>query len=234
MISVCMATYKGEKYIEAQIASILKNISEYDELLISEDGQGEKAEAFLEDLNKRGAPIVPLKGPGKGVVANFEHVLRQAQGDIIFLADQDDIWTDDKVEKVLKAFQRPECMLVIHDADIINEKDERIAESFFAFRNSGPGLFKNILKNSYIGCCMAFRKELLADALPFPEKGTLHDQWLGLIAEKKGKVVFLSEKLVHYRRHEENVSGMQHLPVGQMLSNRLHLVKSLTKRKCSN
>ena len=233
MISVCMTTYKGEKYREVQITSILENISENDELIISEDGQGEEAEAFLEDLNKRGAPIVPIKGPGKGVVANFEYALRYAKGDIIFLADQDDIWTTDKVEKVMKAFQNPECMLVIHDADIINEKDEQIAESFFAFRNSRPGLLKNIWKNSYIGCCMAFRRELLDEALPFPQKGTLHDQWLGLMAEKKGKVIFLSDKLVHYRRHSENVSGMQHLPVGQMLSNRLHLVISLTKRKCS-
>ena len=126
MISVCMTTYKGEKYREVQITSILENISENDELIISEDGQGEEAEAFLEDLNKRGAPIVPIKGPGKGVVANFEYALRYAKGDIIFLADQDDIWTTDKVEKVMKAFQNPECMLVIHDADIINEKDGNV------------------------------------------------------------------------------------------------------------
>lgn len=121
--------------------------------------------------------------------------------------------------------------MVIHDADLIDGVGNQIGDSFYAIRNSKAGMLKNIWKNSYIGCCMAFRRELLEYALPFPTSGTLHDQWLGLLAEQMGDVVFLQDKLVHYRRHEENVSGMQHLPVVTMLYNRMSLCWNLLKRK---
>lgn len=223
-----MTTYRGERYRDEQIASIQENISQMDELIISEDGDDI---AFLETLEKRGNPFVSLKGPSCGVVANFEYILSRAKGDIIFLSDQDDIWTKDKVEKVLKAFENRDCIMVVHDADLIDGDGNQIADSFFAIRNSKAGMLKNIWKNSYIGCCMAFRRELLEYALPFPTHGTLHDQWLGLIAEQRGQVIFIKDKLLHYRRHEENVSGMQHLPIKEMFYNRVSLCWNLWKRK---
>lgn len=228
MISVCMTTYKGEKYRGEQIASILKNISDKDQFIISEDGDDE---GFLHELKQKGGCFVPLQGPKCGAVANFEYALSHATEPIIFLSDQDDVWTEDKVDKVLKAFENPECMMVVHDADLMDGEGNLIGDSFYAIRNSKSGILKNIWKNSYIGCCMAFRKELLNVALPFPTSGTLHDQWLGLLAEQMGTVVFLEDKLLHYRRHEENVSGMQHLPVTTMLYNRISLCWNLFKRK---
>ena len=228
MISVCMTTYKGERFLEEQILSIQKNIRETDELIISEDGEDV---AFLESLKQNEANLFPIKGPGCGAVANFEYVLSHAKGDIIFLSDQDDVWTEDKVETVLRVFEDPSCVMVVHDADLIDGSGKQIGDSFYSFRNSGRGILKNIWKNSYIGCCMAFRRELLEYALPFPTSGTLHDQWLGLLAEQIGNVVFIEDKLLHYRRHEENVSGMQHLPIINMLYNRVSLCMNLLARK---
>ncbi len=36
---------------------------------------------------------------------NFENALKEAKGDYIFLADQDDVWKDDKVKNYLKWLQ---------------------------------------------------------------------------------------------------------------------------------
>ena len=232
MISVCMATYHGEKYREVQINSILSNISDKDEFIISDDGRDE---SFLNSLlreKEQGKPFIPLEGPGKGVVKNFEHAVRHAKGDIIFLADQDDVWTIDKVEKVMECFQNPECILVLHDADLIDENGRQIEESFYAIRGSRPGIMKNIWKNSYIGCCMAFRRELLEYALPFPKsKILLHDMWLGLVAEQHGKVEFIEDKLLHYRRHGSNVSDMEHFPIYKMIYKRLYACVALIIRR---
>ncbi len=228
MVSVCMTTYRGEKYREEQITSILENLATDDQFIISEDGDDI---AFLEDLRKHGIPFQPMQGPGCGAVANFEYVLSHATEPFIFLSDQDDVWTKDKVEKTLKAFENPNCIMVVHDATLIDGEGKQIGDSFYTIRNSQSGIFKNIWKNSYIGCCMAFRKQVLNYALPFPTTGTLHDQWLGLIAEQMGDVVFINDKLLHYRRHEDNVSGMQHLPVTKMLYNRISLCWNLLKRK---
>lgn len=71
-------------------------------------------------------------------------------------------------------------------------------------------------KNSYIGCCMAVRKEILKKVLPIPEKVWIHDQWIGLLAEQLGTVIFLEEPLLLYRRHGENVTELTHGTISSM------------------
>ena len=224
MISVCMAAYKGEKYIQEQVESILQNLSPNDELIVSDDAKDNNLASYLERISeKTGIKIHFLEGPQQGVVENFEHAMERARGDVIFLADQDDVWMPDKVEKVMKHFENPNCMMVVHDAGLIDENGKDLGTNMFDIRNSGPGMLKNIWKNSFVGCCMAFRKEVRDKALPIPDRGMLHDQWLGLQAHKIGQVEFEKERLIQYRRHENNVSQMTHLPVHKMIYNRLYL-----------
>jgi hypothetical protein len=71
--------------------------------------------------------------------------------------------------------------------------------------HSRAGLIRNLRRNSYMGCCMAFRRELLQAALPIPSM-LAHDSWLGMVAELYGDILFLPEPLVRYRRHGANVS----------------------------
>ena len=112
-----------------------------------------------------------VKGPGKGVVRNFENAIRHCNGDIIYLSDQDDIWKPDKVEKVNYAFSNPEVKAVLHDAEIVDENGVATgAASLFSIRGSRAGILKNLLKNSYVGCCMAFRKELIPIICPIPNE----------------------------------------------------------------
>lgn len=232
MVSVCMAAYKGDKYIQKQIESILQNLSKDDELIVSDDARDEKLTAYLEQMsNKSGIKIISLEGPKKGVVKNFENAMRMAKGDVIFLADQDDVWMPNKVKQVMKHFENPKCMAVVHNAELIDAEGKRLGQNMFAIRKSAPGMIKNIWKNSFVGCCMAFRKEVRDKALPIPERGMLHDQWIGLQAHKMGKVDFEQQTLLQYRRHENNVSQMTHLPIHQMLFNRMYLCVRLLINK---
>ena len=106
------------------------------------------------------------------------------------------------------------------------ENDPQILmESFFAFRRAKAGVLKNIIKNSYIGCCMAFRRELLSTILPIPEGIEMHDQWIGILGDyHAGKSCFLSEPLLLYRRHEDNNSAMSHYGMVRMIRNRMVFV----------
>ena len=230
MISVCMTSFNGEKYIEKQIDSILACMGEQDELIISDDGSTDGTRELVDCMAHADGRIRLIQGPKQGVIANFENAIRQAKGDIIYLADQDDIWTMDKVEKVQIQFADPQCMLVIHDADIVDGEENKIEPSFFQRRGSKSGILNNIAKNSYIGCCMAFRRELLDIVLPIPRNIEMHDQWIGILAETRGKVVFLDEVLFHYRRHGDNVSSFTHYPIPKMIRNRVVLVMELAKR----
>ena len=205
-VSVCIAAFRGERFLEAQVRSILPQLNAGDELLISDDEPGGETERIAQTLAAEDDRIRVLHGPGAGVVRNFESALSAATGDVIFLADQDDVWLADKREAVVREIDRG-ALLVVHDASLADE-DLRVREpSYFAQHGSRPGFWRNVLRNSYMGCCMAFRREVLDKALPFPPGIPMHDQWIGLTAERMGTVRFLPEALILRRIHGGNVTG---------------------------
>lgn len=231
MLSVCMATYNGEKYIQQQLDSILACLSANDELIVSDDGSTDGTIAILESYARNNADQIHIiSGPQRGVIANFNNALKHAKGDYIFLSDQDDIWKKDKVEKVISAFNEHDCTVVVHDARIVDAQCNPIGQTLFEYRQSGPGFFKNVIKNSYVGCCMAIRRDLLSAILPLPENVEMHDWWIGLISELRGRSIFIDDKLIDYRRHGDNASSMNHYPIQKMLAIRFVLLAQLAKR----
>lgn len=202
MISVCMATYNGEKYIREQVDSILCQLGSSDEIVISDDGS---SDSTLDILTSYGDPRIKIHHnmERKGVVGNFENALSNAVGDYIFLSDQDDVWLAGKVEKCIQRLQAVD--LVMHDAIVVDQNKQEITASFFKQRNSGVGYWKNLVKNSYLGCCLAFRRNVLRYSLPIPQIA-MHDIWIGLMANRKGSIALIEEPLILYRRHGNNAS----------------------------
>lgn len=229
-ISVAIATFNGEKYIQEQLESILIQLEENDEIIISDD---ESIDDTLEIINSfHDNRIKLIKGPKNGIKQNFANAIQNCNGKYIFLSDQDDIWEKDKVSTVLTIFEKNDkCSCVIHDCKVFDANIESIIyNSFFQYRNSGKGIFKNIMKNTYIGCCMAFDSNLKRKILPIPNSIEMHDQWTGLLCEKYGKSIFIADKLIKYRRHETNSSSFQHYGIMKMLKNRMELFFALIKR----
>ena len=89
---------------------------------------------------------------------------------------------------------------------VVHENLECMHVSFFKFNKSSPGVVKNIFKNSYLGCCMAFKRSMLPYILPFPRFIPMHDWWIGLVLDSVGRVSFIDNKLILFRRHGENAS----------------------------
>ncbi len=203
MVSVCMATFNGSEFISDQVSSILSQLSHNDELLVSDDGSTDDTLSIIKTFNDPRIKII--QGAQKNSPAlNFEKVLSHAKGDYIFLSDQDDIWLPGKVTECLKLLMKYD--IVVTDCSVVDEKLELIEESFFGVMKSGPGLLKNFFKNTYLGCCMAFKSEILKVILPFPKNIPMHDIWIGFASEIIYKPVFLEKKLIKYRRHKNNVS----------------------------
>ena len=228
-ISVAMASYEGKKYIAEQIESILKNLKEKDELVISDDGSKDGTREVIGSFKDERIKLV--EGPKKGIKQNFGNAIAHCSGDVIFLADQDDIWKSNKVAEVMKVFEDKEVACVVHDCEVFDsESGEVIYPSFFEWRGSKAGKLKNIWKNSYIGCCMAFRAEMKKYILPIPDELEMHDQWIGILAEKHGKSVFLPKVLLRYRRHGGNNSEMKRHGLVKMIRNRVVLMMKLKGR----
>jgi hypothetical protein len=96
--------------------------------------------------------------------------------------------------------------LVLSDCKIVDDTGAIIQNSYFKYKNSNKGLFANLVRNSYMGCCMAFNRKVLQAALPFPPNLHMHDWWLGIIAEAFGSVYFCDLPLILHVRHENNMS----------------------------
>lgn len=206
-ISVALAAYKGEQYISEQIDSILSQLGENDELIISDDYPAGKTREIVLNYQSKDKRVRYIEGEGRGVVRNFENALRACTGDVIFLCDQDDVWMPDKIECVLKEFSNG-ADLVLHDASV-TDSDLNITEpSYFDIHGTNASFFGNIARNSFVGCCMAFTKQVLHESLPFPKALAMHDWWIALVAlKKKRNVVLLKKTLIKWRRHSATVTG---------------------------
>jgi len=207
MISVCLAAYNGEEYIREQIASILPQLSDDDELLISDDGS---TDGTLDIVRSFNAPQIRLlQGPCKGIVANFNHLLENARGEYIFLSDQDDIWMPNKVETMLAALQEADC--VVSDCEVVKGNLQTMDESFYHRNRTRRGRLYNLLvRNGYLGCCLAFKRCILERALPLRNDLPMHDIWIGNVAAFYYSVRFIPEKLIRFRRHRHTASPTAH------------------------
>jgi glycosyltransferase involved in cell wall biosynthesis len=205
-ISVCMATYNGEQFISRQLQTILTQLQPDDEIIISDDSSTDKTLELIKAF--RDNRIRLFSGQiFRSPIYNFEYALKQATGEVIFLSDQDDEWVEAWVETALTALRK--VSLVVCDADMIDAEGRVRSSSEAAIYRGGvrkPGIMRNLYRNGYIGCCCAFRREVLEVALPFPAKLPWHDWWIGLVADTFFSTRFIRDRKIRYRRHGGNVS----------------------------
>lgn len=230
MISVCMPTYNGEKYIKKQLESILCQLSINDEVIISDDSSTDNTLKICKDFNDKRIKIFENNN-FHSPIYNLENALKKSKGDYIFLSDQDDIWIDSKVDICIEKLK--EYFLVIHDADIIDKNENILFDSFYKLNNTKKGKIYNLIKNGYLGCCMCFRRELLNSLLPFPQGLPMHDIYIGNFAAFNNyKLSFIDNKLIHYRRHGQNASitsEKSKRSIAERISDRIIILKNIKK-----
>lgn len=231
-ISVCLASYNGEQFIVRQLDSVIKQLNNDDQIVVVDDGSNDHTVQLLKDTYGDRVELY-INKENLGPIKSFERAISLAAGDIIFLCDQDDIWEDNKVQKVIESMKREEASLVIHDAYVVDSKLRVIHPSWNEYNNNhSKGLVANIIKNSVTGACMAFTKELVPSILPFPKSIEMHDQWIALVSMKRKKnVVFLEDKLIKYVRHGSNVTGMKKRTLKQQLKGRWGVIKAIVTYK---
>ncbi len=201
-ISVCMATYNGQKFVKQQLDSILSQLGDNDEVIISDDGSTDRTIDIINGFKDNRIKVYHCSF--RNPLQNFENAIIKSTGEYIFLSDQDDIWETNKVISMCELLNSYD--LVVSDCRVVDENLITIYPSYFKLRNSKSGFFSNIYKNAYLGCCMAFNRKIFKYILPFPTKIHMHDWWIGLVTDLYGNTFFYEESLVLYRRHGNNAS----------------------------
>ncbi|KQS93198.1 glycosyltransferase family 2 protein [Chryseobacterium sp. Leaf394] len=232
-ISVCLASYNGEKFIKEQIESILPQLDKDDEIVVSDDHSTDMTISILKSFNDSRIKIF-VNNLGKGVIKNFENAILNASHDLVFLCDQDDIWRQDKVFIMLKQFEDKDVTLVLSNALYCDENGKSLNSQFFDKPVPEKSQIKHFIKPLFLGCAIAFKKNSVPKVFPIPENIPMHDWWIGALHMYYGKVKFINEDLIYYRRHDSNVTSRKKSKLSRIIRWRIIIFVELLRRTLKN
>lgn len=205
-----------------------------DEIIVSDDGS---KDSTLDIVLSLGDPRIQIitGNPRPGYCGNFEYALKHTTGDIIFLADQDDVWMPEKVAENLRVFQEfPDIELVITTGVVI-DKDGNVQNRQFSLTIPTGKSFR-LPQSDYLstsihttlanGMCMCIKRALLDTLLPFPDSNILHDRWIAFCAMRNDSAYYLNTPLVQYRIHGQNTSLNAPVPFRKRIE-RTHTTKAM-------
>jgi glycosyltransferase involved in cell wall biosynthesis len=216
LISVAMASFNGEKFIEKQIESIYSQTYRNIELVVCDDHSSDSTKILLDKHIKRQNFRYLINKNNLGFVKNFERAITSCKGDYIALADQDDIWLPHKLETLISNIGNHS--LICSDSELIDRDGDILAPSFQTLSKTYKKVPANeqfrlfTFRNYVTGCTAMFKREVLTKAMPFPEGIRYHDWWLALVASSMNGVIYIPERLVQYRQHGENDTGANRKP----------------------
>ncbi len=217
MVTVLLAVYNGEKYLEQQIDSILSQTVNDIKIIIRDDGSTDKSPDIVDDFCREyPQKISKIVGEPTGSAKfNFAELLKHSDDDYIMFCDQDDVWMLDKIEKTLSAMraaeQGGELPVLVHtDLTVADENLNVISNSFFEFQrlNQKKVTLPALLVQNYVtGCTVMINRSLKKICGDIPQNCIMHDWWLALVAQLFGKIVCVNEPTLFYRQHKDNQVG---------------------------
>lgn len=224
-ISVCIATYNGGKYLRRQIDSILSQLDEFDEIIVSDDSSTDDTTDIVKSYND--VRIKLLEGQKfHSPIFNFENAIMHAQGDVVFLADQDDKWLPGRVEKAMEMHKIGYDFVMCNIRSVYKDRiDEGEVYPFCR------PYWKNLIKPTYVGCTMSFKRKLMNMVLPFPKSIAMHDLWMGLLAQRNYRCFFIEEPLIEYNRHDESFVAKHPMSTYTRIKYRINILWQVLKRE---
>lgn len=222
MITVLMAAYNGEKYIEKQIESILNQTETDWKLVIQDDCSSDAtyqiASRYAQKHPNKITAVKRVKNSGSAA-NNFFSMLTYADGDYVMFCDDDDVWLPNKIEKSMEMMRKEEQkngtdkpVLVHSDLVVVDENLNILSRSMFQRQNLDAKrcrLNHILVQNIVTGCTMAVNRSLvrMVAKAEMPEKAIMHDWWFALIAAAFGTIAFVDTPTVLYRQHGKNAVG---------------------------
>ena len=221
LVSVALASFNGEKYLEQQLRSILSQERAPDEVVVSDggstDGTVELAREILDGAPEGIRTELIADDARLGVGPNFARAIAGTRGQLIALSDQDDVWHPDRLGRIVGEFADPQVLLASGNARLVNAEGAPLPLDLFASLGigaeelaalAGPDAFGLLIRRNLVtGETVAFRRTLLEAAEPFPSDW-VHDEWLAILAAATGRIVVDRDPLIDYRQHDANEIGV--------------------------
>ena len=222
-VVIALATYQGDRFLARQLESLQAQSFVHWRLLVRDDGSTDQTLHILRQFaaNDDRIEIITDQQGRLGATANFGAVLEAAlarQADYFFLADQDDVWQPDKIQRQLEAMRAleknspAEMPLLVHsDLTVVDAELQVLHPSFMTFQGIGhedrSPLRTLLLQNFVTGCTCLMNRALVELALPVPPHLLVHDWWIAVCAAAAGQISYVPQPTVLYRQHGQNSIG---------------------------
>lgn len=213
--SVVMTVYNGSKYLLDMLESLRNQTRIIDELLIfddrSTDSSQEIIQRYISEFGLNNWKLI-INEENQGWEKNFTNGINAATGDIIFPCDQDDIWHLDKIEKMSKAFEdNNDILLLVSGYHAFSENGGKMVVQQCVQTETEDEVSRVVFNEKYYqicrpGCTMAFRKEIMPFFTALWKEGTPHDALLWCIASIQQRLYLHKGTFIEYRRHDSNAS----------------------------
>jgi glycosyltransferase involved in cell wall biosynthesis len=220
MISILLATYNGEKYIEAQLDSLFKQSIQEFILYINDDQSTDATWDIINNYKNRFPDRIKIsqsKFNSGSAKFNFMNMMTKIRDDYVMLCDQDDVWLPNKIEKSMnKILELESCYgkgvpLLIHtDLTVVDSDLNIISKSLRKMMNLNYNRNKMchlLVQNIITGCTIIYNRSLANVVNAMPSSFIMHDGWIALIASAFGKIDHLNEQTILYRQHEKSELG---------------------------
>ena len=227
--SVAMAVYNGEKYLSPQIDSILAQLSDDDELVISYDESQDGTWALASAYAEADSRVRIVRNDVPGVVGNFNNAIGACCKDSIFISDQDDVWKPGKRDALLDLLNATGADLAIHNVIHVVGSGAIISMPQFEEHGIGNGILRNFAMPRYSGCCMAFPASTKRLIMPMPSSVVNYDHWIGMVCEAYGTVIFDDRVFLEHRIHGGNVTTSRR-SIRTIAAQRANLLIELIRR----
>lgn len=212
-VAVLMSVYNGERYLDEQLKSIYMQSIGADNITIyiRDDDSSDLTYRIIQQWSEK-IDICYEKGKNIGPAKSFWSLLQKGniKADYYALADQDDVWHPDKLERgilLLREYKAEIPMLYYSNARLVDSagKDIHLLE----VRDDQKITTSKILAGfPAIGCTMVFNdsaKKLVEESKV--QVIEMHDKTLILLMYLLGKVIYDPSITMDYRQHEKNVVG---------------------------
>lgn len=228
-ISVVMSAYNGEKFLQGQLDSIMRQTRLPDEFLVCDDGSTDETFRILEKFEKK-APFpvhIHRNSFRSGYGENFIMMAQLSKADIIAFCDCDDVWLKRKLEVCEHFFKDKNVILAVHSFQDVDEnlKPYHPISGDFLKDKKVDGLLvppltrfcgHQIVCSSDIfrGCEFIRKLRIAQQERIMAERNdsililwaNIHDVYTSYMAKILGKIVFISEILVLHRIHGSNTT----------------------------
>jgi glycosyltransferase involved in cell wall biosynthesis len=196
-VSVVMCTYNGAKYLREQLETIVNQTYPIYEMIIQDDCSTDNTVEILNEYAEKYHYIcLMINKQTKGANENFFSAFECATGDYISIADQDDIWELDKIEKQVTSIG--DNWLSSHFSESFSEGG---AMAHFSNRKFNYGIERLVFTNTIPGHTMLLKKEVISMVPKEIKTYYLYDHLFAMVAAAYNKIYFCDQVFVHQRRH---------------------------------